>query len=352
MTARTLKKIVADLCGKRVLVVGDLMLDEYVWGEAHRISPEAPIPVVQVKRRTVAPGGAGNTAANIVHLGGKAFLCGVVGQDREGALLTSVCQTASIDTDGFVVDALRPTTIKTRIVADGQQIVRFDRESRERLPRALENLLLAWCEEIICDVDACILSDYAKGIVTARVAQSLIQLARRHAKPVLVDPKGSDYRKYRGATVIKPNRLELNQLFGHDINDDSSWQSAANQLAAVLPGTSILVTRGAEGMTLLMANGPRHVRAEAREVFDVAGAGDTVIATMALALAASASLEEATELANRAARIVVGKRGTATVSAEELTNTLRSSRTAASRLTRGTKQAALRVCTNGRSTRH
>jgi D-beta-D-heptose 7-phosphate kinase/D-beta-D-heptose 1-phosphate adenosyltransferase len=325
MTGEILKKIVDGFRGKKILVVGDLMLDEYVSGEVHRISPEAPIPVVRVTGRLPTLGGAANTAGNVVQLGGRALLSGVVGRDQEASLLKKICKATGIEIDGFVIDANRPTTTKTRIVADSQQIVRVDRESNETPTRRVEHRIIAWVEEKIEMIDACVLSDYAKGIVTARIAQSLIRLASRSGKPVVVDPKGRDYQKYRGATVIKPNVRELQQLLSRRMCDGSRCGRVTSQLARLLPNTALLVTRGSRGMTLFQrGSAPIPIRAEAHDVYDVTGAGDTVIATLALALAANASLEQGADLANCAAGVVVGKRGTATVTAAELINALAS----------------------------
>lgn len=319
MTAEVLKSIIAGFSGMRVLVVGDVMLDKYLCGEVHRISPEAPIPVVRVIRQTMAPGGAANVAANIVKLGGKVLLCGVIGPDEEGSHLREVCRAAHVETTGLLVEALRSTTTKTRILGNGQQIVRLDREDSLALPVALEDRLLAWCKVGIRAADACVLSDYSKGIVTPRVAQELIRLARQRDKPVIVDPKGSEWRKYQGATLVKPNILELEQLLRRRIRDEACWRWASNQLATLLPGTTVLVSRGPEGMTMFDAGRrPRHIRALAREVFDVTGAGDTVVATLALAVASGVRIHQAAHLANRAAGIAVGKLGTAAVTVDQI----------------------------------
>jgi D-beta-D-heptose 7-phosphate kinase/D-beta-D-heptose 1-phosphate adenosyltransferase len=327
MRVTELKKIVDRFKGKRLLVVGDIMLDEYIWGEVNRISPEAPVPVVQFQRRNYIPGGAANTSANVTSLGGEVFLNGVVGKDREGEHLLTALQAAGVNIDGLVTDDSRPTTTKTRIIAQSQQVARLDRETRAPLPEALEDNLLARCQQRMRAVDVCILSDYAKGVLSPRLTQALIKWARGAGKPTVVDPKGSDYSKYRGATVIKPNLHEVQQVLGQDMTDECEWQRAGERLTRMLDGTTVLMSCGAKGMVLFRPGQlALHIPSTAKSVFDVTGAGDTVVGTVALALAAGASLEQAAHLANRAAGIVVGKVGTAFVSNEELRARLRGHR--------------------------
>ena len=314
-----LADLVATLPGRCVLIVGDVMLDEYIWGEVRRISPEAPVPVVEVHRRTFAPGGAANVAANVAGLGGRALLGGVVGQDRQAAQLREALAERGVDPAGLIVDRDRPTTTKTRIVAHSQQVVRVDSEQRTSLRAELENALLGWVEEALDIAGACVLSDYAKGVVSPRLAERFIRLAREAGKPVIVDPKGTDYAKYRGATVVTPNVREAEQALNREINGRADLLEVGQHLLGVLDGSALLITRGGQGMSLFV-NGADvvHIPAVARNVFDVTGAGDTVIGTLALALAAGIGLEQAARLANLAAGIVVGKVGTATVTVEEL----------------------------------
>jgi D-beta-D-heptose 7-phosphate kinase/D-beta-D-heptose 1-phosphate adenosyltransferase len=305
--------------GKRVLVVGDVMLDEFTWGDVRRISPEAPVPIVEVKRHTSTPGGAGNTAMNLASLGAEVLLGGVIGQDREAERLRDTLRGTKIDVVGLIVDKVRVTTTKTRILAHAQQVIRLDREHKNPLPAESEEALLGWAKQAISSVDVCVLSDYAKGVASPRFCREFISLARQKGKPVIVDPKGTDYTKYRGAAVVKPNALEVQQVLKTDISDEAGWLDAGEKLMAILPGTSLLVTRGADGMSLFQPGKQAlHIPSVAREVFDVTGAGDTVVSTLALALAAGASLEQAAELANRAAAIVVGKVGTMAVTLSEL----------------------------------
>jgi D-glycero-beta-D-manno-heptose-7-phosphate kinase len=326
MNSRMSLHCLAAFPGRRILVLGDVMLDEYIWGDVRRISPEAPVPVVEMKRRTYVPGGAANTAANVAALGGRAFLLGVVGKDYQADHLREVLTRSGIDHDGLIADGRRATTTKSRIVAHSQQVVRLDCEQREPLSASLEDELLRAAEVRLPQVDACIISDYAKGVVSGRVARQFIRLARQAGRPVIVDPKGADYAKYQGATVIKPNAHEAEAYTKQEISDEASLLEVSRRLRAMLEGSAVLITRGAQGMSLFQDGIlPVHIPAVCRNVFDVTGAGDTVAGTLAMALAAKGTLEQATHLANQAAGIVVGKVGTATVTLEELTAEAQSS---------------------------
>jgi rfaE bifunctional protein kinase chain/domain len=321
MRHRPLQDIVAAFPGKRILVIGDVMLDEFIWGEVRRISPEAPVPVVEARRRTYMPGGAGNAAANVVSLGGQALLGGVVGLDHHATKLSEALQQNGIETMGLVVDESRPTTTKTRIVAHNQQVVRVDCEERVPLPARLEGALLQWAETCIGRADACILSDYDKGVVSTRLATEFMHLARRAGRPVVVDPKGTNFTKYRGATIVTPNIYEAERALDREIDIEGDFLAVGQRLLHFLDGAALLITRGAQGMSLFTKAGPPlHIAANARNVYDVTGAGDTVVSMLALALAANATIEQAIDLANHAAGIVVGKFGTATVSLVELSD--------------------------------
>jgi rfaE bifunctional protein kinase chain/domain len=314
-----LRRIAASFTGRRVLVIGDVMLDEYIWGEVRRISPEAPVPIVAVRRRSSVPGGAGNTAINIASLGGLALLGCVVGRDAQAARLSSTMGGQGLILDGVLVDEERATTTKTRIVAHHQHVVRIDEEQATPLALKLEDQMLRWLEGQIPGVDACVLSDYAKGVVSPRLAQHLIGLAKQAGKPVVVDPKGMDFQKYRGATVVKPNLEEAKAVYRAPSHHEPALADLANNLMEILAGSALLLTRGAEGMSLYQQGSePLHIPSVAREVFDVTGAGDTVAGTLALALGAGANLVEAAQLANLAAGVVVGKVGTAQATREEL----------------------------------
>ena len=302
-----------------ILIIGDVMLDEYVWGAVNRISQEAPVPVVEAQTRSYAPGGASNVATNVVSLGGQARLGGLVGWDEQAGQLKRLLEACTVDTDGLLPDAERPTTTKTRIIAHSQQVVRVDSESKTPLTAALQADLLLWAEKHLPLSGACVLSDYGKGVVTAEFAQKIIGLAQNLGKPVIVDPKGTDYSKYRGATVIKPNIHELAVATGGDTGSSDGLQNAAHGLMEPLEGSALLVTRGGEGMMLFRRNRAAvAIPPIVRTVYDSTGAGDTVVSTLALALGSGADLESAARLANRAASIVVGKLGTASVTLDEL----------------------------------
>ena len=317
--------LAAAFRGQRVLVLGDIMLDEYIWGEVRRISPEAPVPVVEMSRRTYVPGGESNTAANVAALGGQPYLLGVVGEDYHANCLREALTRSGIDHLGLCVDETRLTTTKTRIVAHSQQVVRLDCEQRTSLSARLEDELLRQAETRLAEVEACIISDYGKGLVSERLARQFIRLARQAGKPVVVDPKGTDYGKYCGATVVKPNAHEAETVAKQPITDEASLAEVGRRLLEILDGSALLITRGAQGMSLFRGREPAvHIPTLARHVFDVTGAGDTVASVLALGLAASGSLEESMHLANRAASIVVGKVGTATVTVEELLAEVRS----------------------------
>jgi D-glycero-beta-D-manno-heptose-7-phosphate kinase len=319
MREKPFRELLAAFPGRRVLIVGDVMLDEYIWGDVRRISPEAPVPVVEMQRRTYVPGGAANAAANVVSLGGVALLGGVVGRDHQAEQLGAALRLSGVEANGLFRGDGRQTTTKTRIIAHSQQMVRVDCEQRAPLSLSEEDRLLQWVETQLPGAAACILSDYAKGVVSPRLAEHVIRMARQVGKPVVVDPKGTNYAKYRGATVIKPNIHEAERFAKQEITGERSLLEVGRQLAGVLDGSAVLVTRGAQGMSLLRSGfPPAHIPAVAHNVFDVTGAGDTVISTLAMALAAGSTLEQATHLANRAASIVVGKVGTATVTLEEL----------------------------------
>jgi D-beta-D-heptose 7-phosphate kinase/D-beta-D-heptose 1-phosphate adenosyltransferase len=320
MTRSSLSDLLAGFPGRRVLVLGDVMLDEYIWGEVKRHSPEAPVVVVEVRHRTFIPGGAANTAANVAALGGRPVLLSVVGRDHAASKLREELARRGTDVGGLCDDPARPTTTKSRIVAQNQQVgARLDVEDRAPLSAAVEDAVLAAVKRHLPQVEACIISDYAKGVVTPRVARELIGLARQASRPVVVDPKGADYRKYRGAAVVKPNLHEAERAAKVEITDPATLSEAAARLIDLLGGSAVLMTRGADGMSLFRPGAePLHVPAVVRNVFDVTGAGDTVAGTLTMGLAARGPLELAVQLANRAASIVVGKVGTATVTCDEL----------------------------------
>jgi len=304
---------------RRVLVLGDVMLDEFVWGRVSRISPEAPVPVVQVTGQSFHLGGAGNVAASVRSLGGRAVLAGVVGEDAAGERVEESLATAGVSSCLVTLGKERPTTVKTRIVAHGQQVVRTDREDAADVPADAETALVESVRRELPTCGALVISDYQKGVVTPTLLKRVLPLAKRRGVPVLVDPKVRHLRLYRGVTVVTPNQLEAEQATGLRLRGLAEVAAAGRRILEHLGCRAVLVTRGEHGMSLLeKGRPPLHVPTAAREVFDVTGAGDSVIATMALALAAGASLPEAAVLANCAAGVVVGKVGTAQASPAEV----------------------------------
>ncbi len=309
--------------GRRVIVVGDVMLDAFLWGKVARISPEAPVPVVEIQRETFHAGGAANVAANVRSLGGSVTLAGVVGQDAAGERLREELQAAGIDASLAASDSGRPTTLKTRILAHHQQVVRADREEATEIPRGLEADLLKRIAKDVGDAAALVVSDYHKGVVTRRVMRALASAARRSKLPLLVDPKVPHFALYRGVSLVTPNQLEAEQATGVRIRGQRDVEAAGARILSRLACGAVLITRGEHGMSLFeRGSRPAHLPAAAREVFDVTGAGDTVIATLALAVAAGATLFEAASLANLAAGVVVAKLGTATASPDEVLSAL------------------------------
>ncbi len=296
----------------RLLVVGDVMLDRYWFGDTGRISPEAPVPVVQVARIDERLGGAANVARNASALGAQTSILGIIGQDEAGRRVAELLQESGVHSQ-LQTDSNVPTTVKLRVIARQQQLIRLDFEETPS-SNALSQKLKQF-EDLLPETDVVILSDYGKGALEQVTA--MIGLAKAKQKTILVDPKGDAYAKYQGATLLTPNRSELRQVIGAWSSEEELTHKA-QALRAELDLEALLLTRSEEGMTLFTKQGTSHVRAQAREVFDVSGAGDTVIATLAVALAAKWPLERAMALANRAGGIVVGKLGTATVSAEEL----------------------------------
>lgn len=302
----------AAVAATRILVVGDVMLDRYWFGKVERISPEAPVPVVHVAKREDRLGGASNVARNIVSLGAHATLLGVVGRDEAGEQINKLLREDGIDAR-LIEDQSIPTTLKMRVLGQQQQLLRIDFEQKPHSD-ALDKLKAAF-EPLLASHDVVVLSDYAKGVLAQ--VEVLIQLARAKGLPILVDPKGSDYGRYRGATLVTPNRSEMQQAVGH-WSSESDLAARAQRLRADLALEALLVTRSEQGMTLFNDLGSDHVDAQAHEVFDVSGAGDTVLATLAVMRAAKIEWSDAMRWANRAGGIVVGKLGTSIVTAEEL----------------------------------
>ena len=302
----------------RLLVAGDLVLDEYVWGEVERVSPEAPVPVVHVRDETVVLGGAANVARNVVALGGSVSFCSLVGDDAAGRRAADLLAGLGVDPGGLVVVEGRPTTRKTRVVARSQQVVRFDRETHDAPPAAAGRRLLASLEKAAIGADAVVVEDYGKGTFGRGLAAAAMRRFRAEDLPVIVDPKGS-VTPFKGAALLKPNLREAAALSGVEIRSDADLARAAARLRRRAGGAALVVTRGRDGMTLFEREGGAvDVRTAPREVFDVQGAGDTTAAALALSLRSGASLLEAAVIANAAAGVVVGKVGTATADRGEV----------------------------------
>jgi D-beta-D-heptose 7-phosphate kinase/D-beta-D-heptose 1-phosphate adenosyltransferase len=320
------RSLVERFARQKIMVVGDMMLDRYIYGVVTRISPEAPVPVVRVGDEKNMPGGAANVARNVSALGGRAYMHGVVGRDAAGADLLQVLKNDRVGTRGILRAAGIRTTVKTRILAERQQIVRVDWEDRRRLTLGVRSAFCAGLTRAMRGVSGVIIEDYGRGVVSQDVVDAILRTARRHAIPVALDPKENDTLQLTGITVVKPNRKETFALARlpeeppcADPLKDRPLLRAADILMKKWQPAFLLVTLGAQGMLVFFRNRPpRHMAAVAREVFDMSGAGDTVIATLLLALAAGADCEAAAELANCAAGVVVGKLGTATCDDREL----------------------------------
>ncbi|OGD20662.1 MAG: hypothetical protein A2W03_02765 [Candidatus Aminicenantes bacterium RBG_16_63_16] len=309
-----LARIIRRFGKQRVLVLGDLMLDRYIWGDVSRISPEAPVPVVEVRSDSLQLGGAGNVAHNLESLGAAPLLAGVVGNDAEGRWIKSRMAAGG---KGILVDARRPTIVKTRIVAHHQQIARVDLERKGALPEGLSASLAKYVRE--AGYDGLIISDYNKGIVNAGLMGGALAAAADRKAPVFVDPKVENFRLYSPVTLITPNHFEAEKVVGHSCRTDAEVERAGAEITDLISCRYLIIKRGERGMTVFQkGKNPIHIPTVAREVFDVTGAGDTVIAAAALALLAGATIEQAAVIANAAAGIVVGKIGTATATPQEL----------------------------------
>ncbi|HWD87556.1 MAG TPA: D-glycero-beta-D-manno-heptose-7-phosphate kinase [Mucilaginibacter sp.] len=302
-----------------ILVIGDLMIDHYIWGDATRLSPEAPVPIVNVKNESTTLGGAANVAQNLVALGANVTLSGVIGNDAFGARLTEIMVAENLATDAIVSDSRRPTTVKTRVVAGSHQLVRVDREITDPILSELEDELINRLDHCINEADIVLFSDYGKGLFSNDLTQRLIKLAKTKNKKVIIDPKGLDYSKYKGSFLIKPNRKELAEAAKTErIRNIDDLQKAARIILKETGAEYLVVTLSEEGMVILDELSYKLLPVKATAVFDVTGAGDTVLATMAYFIASGLSLEEACELANHAAAIVIRRVGSATTTIDEI----------------------------------
>ncbi|MBN1621165.1 MAG: D-glycero-beta-D-manno-heptose-7-phosphate kinase [Endomicrobiales bacterium] len=315
-----LLRFIPKFTKQKILVLGDIMVDKFVWGKVSRISPEAPVPVVETTKETYSFGGAGNVANNLRSLGAQVYISGIVGNDMVGNHLRDELLLNKINAEGLICDYSRPTIIKTRIIAAHQQIVRVDREVKGELPKSLNQRIIRYLDKIIPHTSAVIISDYGKGMINKTILRKAISLASKQSIPVVVDPKIEHFLQYKNVSCITPNLSEaISGMRSHEISEDKDINNLGFKILKRLRSKSVLITRGEKGMTLYEpGNKTTHIPTRAREVFDVTGAGDTVIASFTLAVASNASFSEAAELSNFAAGIVVGKLGTATVTPAEL----------------------------------
>jgi D-beta-D-heptose 7-phosphate kinase/D-beta-D-heptose 1-phosphate adenosyltransferase len=301
----------------RILVIGDLMIDHYLWGGCERISPEAPVQVVDIAKETTVLGGAGNVISNLSALGANICVAGVVGDDEIALELLGMLSVLGVSTEGIVSQEQRKTSKKSRIIASNQQIIRYDRESKETIAVESEAKIIQYAKSVMESCDAVVLSDYGKGVVTNDVAKGIIDIARSMGKKVLVDPKGRDYTKYHGAYMLTPNKKEAQEATGILINNDESLKNALEHLKSSCDLGCSMITLSEDGIAIDDGT-VRRFPTVAREVFDVTGAGDTVIASLSYALSVGMSIDDASRFANKAAAVVVGKIGSATVTLDEI----------------------------------
>jgi D-beta-D-heptose 7-phosphate kinase/D-beta-D-heptose 1-phosphate adenosyltransferase len=312
-----IQKIIKDFRNRKILVIGDIILDHYIWGKVNRISPEAPVPVVEVTRENFLLGGAANVANNIVSLGAHAAVIGINGEDIAGEALRSILEQKGVDCSGLFTEN-RPTTVKTRVIAHNQQVVRFDREDSKYVDGRILKGILSHIYAILKDYDAVIISDYKKGMVTEALVTGILKKTKSKDMFVAVDPKVCHFNFYKGVSLITPNLMEAALGAGMEITDDQSLNKAGQALLKKLSLKAALITRGEQGMSLFEKKKVTHIPTVARKVYDVTGAGDTVISAFTLASASGASFKDSAVIANHAAGIVVGEVGTAVASPEQL----------------------------------
>jgi D-beta-D-heptose 7-phosphate kinase/D-beta-D-heptose 1-phosphate adenosyltransferase len=310
-------KILKEFKEKKILIIGDLILDHYIWGKVNRISPEAPVPVVEVTNEDFLLGGASNVANNIMALGGNPTIVGVIGNDRAGEVLINLLDKKGIQCKG-IFRCSRPTTVKTRVIAHNQQVVRFDKEDKNKIEGKILKETLGYIREAIPDHDAVIISDYKKGVVSFELIREVLKASKPHHIFVSVDPKVGHFHLYKNVSLITPNITEASIASGIIIEDEKSLIHAGMTLLKKLSCDAVLITRGEHGMSLFEKNKVAHIPTVTRDIYDVTGAGDTVIAVFTLAHAVGASMEEAAVIANHAAGIVVGKIGTAVATTGEI----------------------------------
>lgn len=327
MLAEKVRAIQQSSVKPNILVIGDLMIDHYIWGAATRLSPEAPVPVVNVRNESTTLGGAGNLTQNLVALGAKVSVAGVIGNDAAGQQLKDILEAEEVSTTAIITDNNRPTTIKTRVLAGSHQLVRIDREVTDNLSDELEAELLKQVDAGIAEADIVVFSDYNKGLFSANLTQKLIAIAMFKNKRVVIDPKGLDYSKYKGAYVIKPNRKELAEAAkAEKIRSTEDLRAAADTILAQTDAVFLVVTLSEEGMAIIDKNTVDMLSVKATSVFDVTGAGDTVLASIAYFVAAGLTLHEACELANHAAAVVIRRVGSVTATIDEILNDMNDAR--------------------------
>lgn len=311
-------EIIGRFKSKKILVIGDIMLDKYIWGKVSRISPEAPVQIVNVERETYAPGGAANVANNIASLNATTYMAGIIGNDTARDILLKELRRRSINTDGIIEDKTKPTIQKVRVIGQNQQLLRIDYEKDDYINTEIEERMINYTTKLIRQADAIIISDYAKGAITERVVRHVRDLTRKSNKLIIIDPKPKHKAYYKNVDLITPNHYEASEMTGIAGEGDVEIVKIGKMLLSELKST-ILITRGEKGMALFEQNGKiTNIPTKAKEIYDVTGAGDTVVATVTVALSAGASIIDAATIANHAAGIVVGKIGTSTVSVEEL----------------------------------
>jgi D-glycero-beta-D-manno-heptose-7-phosphate kinase len=319
ISEKRLEELFAGMKGKRIAVVGDLMLDRYIWGNVNRISPEAPVPVVDMEQEQARLGGAANVAMNIKSLGGNPLLIGIIGDDNSGRQLSDLMHENKFSTDGIIIDTTRPTTVKTRVIANSQHIVRIDRERKSDISPVIQNKLFDILRKNINTIDGIIIEDYNKGVVVKELIGEIVTLANKQNKIITVDPKFNNFFEYKNVTVIKPNRKEAEEAMGVRLKTDDDILAAGKNLMEKLKAKNVLLTRGEHGMSLFESNGKiSHMPTKALNVADVSGAGDTVISTLTMALASGATIKEAATMANFAGGIVCGYIGIVPIQCSEL----------------------------------
>lgn len=328
----TYSKILGAFKKKKILVIGDLILDRYIWGKVNRISPEAPVPVVEVSHENFLLGGAANVAHNIVSLGGHASLVGVAGKDRGGDIMKRMLEEKGIHCDG-VFWGSRSTTMKTRVIAHSQQVVRFDREDKTRMDGKMFREIISHIGNALFGYNAVIIADYKKGVISAELMKEIVKKARNRNIFIAVDPKVGHFHYYRHVSLITPNLNEASLASGVDIKDEASLMEAGQLLLKNISCEAVLITRGEQGMSLFQNDTVVHIPTAAKNVYDVTGAGDTVIAAFTLAYAAGATMKEAAVVANHAAGIVVGEVGTAVVTLDQLRKSLSTQQSAKAKKT-------------------